>query len=130
MKIIPEGSGADVKYYAQMGADTASKKLLGETDILFICGSFHENSEWGFNYNSYVGHSFYNPGNTGKKNIWTAKQDIHTKILITGSYNLFYNGSGIANGTVLNGLKKGDTILNIWDYNNWGGCNIIAYGIL
>lgn len=34
MKIIPEGSGADVKYYAQLGADTASKKLLGKTEIL------------------------------------------------------------------------------------------------
>lgn len=29
MKIIPEGSGEDVKYYAQLGADAASKKLLG-----------------------------------------------------------------------------------------------------
>ena len=29
MKIITEGSGKDVKYYAQMGADAASKKLLG-----------------------------------------------------------------------------------------------------
>lgn len=31
MKIIIEGSGADTKYYAQMGADTASKKLLGSS---------------------------------------------------------------------------------------------------
>lgn len=31
MKIIPEGSGEDVKYYAQVGADAASKKLLGKT---------------------------------------------------------------------------------------------------
>ena len=30
-KIIHEGSGADVKYYAQLGADAASKKLLGNT---------------------------------------------------------------------------------------------------
>lgn len=29
MKIIPEGSGAATKYYAQQGADAASKKLLG-----------------------------------------------------------------------------------------------------
>lgn len=29
VKIIPEGSGADTKYYAQQGADAASKKLLG-----------------------------------------------------------------------------------------------------
>lgn len=28
-----EGSGADTKYYAQLGADTASKKLLGNSDI-------------------------------------------------------------------------------------------------
>ena len=29
VKIISEGSGANVKYYAQLGADTASKKALG-----------------------------------------------------------------------------------------------------
>lgn len=29
VRIIPEGSGADTKYYAQLGADAASKKLLG-----------------------------------------------------------------------------------------------------
>ena len=29
VKIIPEGSGANVKYYAQLGADATSKKLLG-----------------------------------------------------------------------------------------------------
>lgn len=29
VKLIVEGSGADVKYYAQLGADAASKKLLG-----------------------------------------------------------------------------------------------------
>lgn len=29
VKIIPEGSGAATKYYAQLGADSASKKLLG-----------------------------------------------------------------------------------------------------
>lgn len=29
VKIIPEGSGAGTKYYAQLGADAASKKLLG-----------------------------------------------------------------------------------------------------
>ncbi|WP_418489978.1 hypothetical protein [Eisenbergiella porci] len=30
-KIIHEGSGAATKYYAQLGADAASKKLLGNT---------------------------------------------------------------------------------------------------
>lgn len=29
VQLIVEGSGADVKYYAQLGADTASKKQLG-----------------------------------------------------------------------------------------------------
>ncbi len=29
IKLITEGSGADTKYYAQLGADAASKKLLG-----------------------------------------------------------------------------------------------------
>ena len=30
VKVIPEGSGANVKYYAQLGADAASKKFLGD----------------------------------------------------------------------------------------------------
>ena len=29
MKVIHEGSGVETKYYAQLGADAASKKLLG-----------------------------------------------------------------------------------------------------
>ena len=33
VRIITEGSGEDVKYYAQMGADTASKKRLGSGKI-------------------------------------------------------------------------------------------------
>lgn len=32
-KIITEGSGAATKYYAQMGADAASKKLLGSKNL-------------------------------------------------------------------------------------------------
>lgn len=31
LKLIAEGSGADVKYYAQLGADAASKKSLGSS---------------------------------------------------------------------------------------------------
>lgn len=33
IKLIAEGSGAGTKYYAQLGADAASKKTLGNTDI-------------------------------------------------------------------------------------------------
>lgn len=33
VKIITSGSGASTKYYLQLGADTASKKLLGETTV-------------------------------------------------------------------------------------------------
>lgn len=40
VKVIPEGSGADVKYYAQLGADAASKKLLGRPEISFYDVSF------------------------------------------------------------------------------------------
>lgn len=32
VKIIPEGSGTAIKYYAQLGADAASKKLLGSAE--------------------------------------------------------------------------------------------------
>ena len=31
LKLIAEGSGADVKYYAQLGADAASKNILGSS---------------------------------------------------------------------------------------------------
>lgn len=34
IKLIVEGSGADVKYYAQLGADSASKKRLGSNKII------------------------------------------------------------------------------------------------
>lgn len=34
IKLIVEGSGADVKYYAQLGADAASKKRLGRNKII------------------------------------------------------------------------------------------------
>lgn len=33
LKLIAEGSGANVKYYAQLGADAASKKLLGNAKV-------------------------------------------------------------------------------------------------
>lgn len=36
MKLITEGSGANTKYYVQVGADTASKKILGD-----LTGRFH-----------------------------------------------------------------------------------------
>ena len=39
VRIIPEGSGADTKYYAQVGADAASKKLLGNP-MLVKAGAF------------------------------------------------------------------------------------------
>lgn len=34
LKLIAEGSGASVKYYAQLGADAASKKRLGDITYL------------------------------------------------------------------------------------------------
>lgn len=33
VKLIVEGSGANTKYYAQLGADTASKKPLGNPSV-------------------------------------------------------------------------------------------------
>lgn len=36
MQFISEGSGADVKYYAQVGADSASKKLLGKSGAILL----------------------------------------------------------------------------------------------
>ena len=42
MRIIAEGSGANTNYYAQLGADTASKKLLG--DSTQVLAMFHASS--------------------------------------------------------------------------------------
>ncbi len=46
VKLIPEGSGANVKYYAQLGADAASKKLLGGKTVVLlgIYDGSHEHS--------------------------------------------------------------------------------------
>lgn len=35
-RLIPEGSGADTKYYIQRGADAASKKLLGDSTFITV----------------------------------------------------------------------------------------------
>ena len=43
VRIIVEGSGTDVKYYAQTGADSVSKKELGKSDIKNI--QFHVQSQ-------------------------------------------------------------------------------------
>lgn len=43
--LIPEGSGANTTYYIQLGADTASKKLLGNGNYKISCratGVFEE----------------------------------------------------------------------------------------
>ena len=39
VRIISEGSGADAKYYAQIGADAASKKLLGSISEVTLVAS-------------------------------------------------------------------------------------------
>lgn len=48
MKIIPEGSGAATKYYAQLGADAASKKLLGGKPILLGTATGERYAKWTF----------------------------------------------------------------------------------
>ena len=48
VRIIPEGSGADTKYYAQVGADAASKKPLGRPIINFRAYAWSgEGGGWG-----------------------------------------------------------------------------------
>lgn len=44
VNFISEGSGADVKYYAQLGADAASKKLLGNGIDLGIINAVSQSS--------------------------------------------------------------------------------------
>ncbi len=59
MKVIHEGSGADIKYYAQLGADTASKKLLGKTVYDLGTGSSFNVSLIYINYGSLTADDFY-----------------------------------------------------------------------
>lgn len=51
-KIITEGSGAATKYYAQLGADTASKKLLGGKPILLGTATGDRYAKWTFDTKS------------------------------------------------------------------------------
>ena len=48
VRIIVEGSGEDVEYYAQLGADTASKKLLGDSSQ--ILAIFHASTSSAIRY--------------------------------------------------------------------------------
>ena len=73
MKLIVEGSGANAKYYAQIGADTASKKLLGKISA--------ENIKVLANYSAASG------TNIVKKGTYTATDDMTVLV----SY--FYDGS-------------------------------------
>ena len=48
VRIFAEGSGEDVEYYAQLGADTASKKLLGDSSQ--ILAIFHASTSSAVRY--------------------------------------------------------------------------------
>lgn len=52
VKVIPEGSGANVKYYAQLGADAASKKLLGGKPTYLGTASGTRYARWIFDTKS------------------------------------------------------------------------------
>ena len=92
VQIIPEGSGEAVKYYAQLGADAASKKPLGNTIIDLGIGT-------SFNISSYIGYKNYSVsdflvepvttdntelGNTGSNDHYLT---IYLNVLFNKSYN-------------------------------------------
>ena len=56
VQFISEGSGADVKYYAQLGADSASKKELGSALISLGTGN-------SFDLSKYKGYKNFTPEN-------------------------------------------------------------------
>lgn len=56
VRLIPEGSGATTQYYAQLGADAASKKLLGSTVVKLGSGS-------SYNLTSYAGYKNFTIAN-------------------------------------------------------------------
>lgn len=59
VKLIPEGSGTYVKYYAQLGADAASKKLLGKAVYDLGTGSIFDISQVYENYRHLTVSDFY-----------------------------------------------------------------------
>lgn len=105
VRIIHEGSGVDVKYYAQLGADSASKKLLGSNmsdgTILFAADLENQN----FNMNAYdqsvieqVSSSKYrilSPGNYRiYARMWSGGSASQTKVLVDDKEVISFTSSG------------------------------------
>lgn len=96
MQFISEGSGANAKYYAQLGADSASKKLLGKTVYDLGTGPIFDISQIYPGYNKLsaadfytVLESFYASGG-GKSG---GDTDGYTYATNTGSISKSYNPS-------------------------------------
>ena len=96
VQFISEGSGANAKYYAQLGADSASKKLLGKTVYDLGTGPIFDISQIYPGYNKLsaadfytVLESFYASGG-GKSG---GDTDGYTYATNTGSISKSYNPS-------------------------------------
>lgn len=114
MRIFAEGSGEDVEYYAQLGADTTSKKLLGSARVLAFGHSNQGETKLLYTADRVI---------KGLTMVTTDPRDV-TRIMINGvsqdrvttqSYNNLF------------GYMTYDSVVNPGDeistYNNGGGGN-------
>lgn len=126
VRIIHEGSGVDVKYYAQLGADTASKKLLGSNmsdgTILFAADLENQN----FNMNAYdqsiieqVSSSKYRILSSGNYNIyarmWSGGSASQTKVLVDDKEVISFTSSGNRSYSF---EAKGQALITLFKANN------------
>ncbi len=87
LKLIAEGSGANVKYYAQLGADAASKKRLGSEESMFkdIAYIFKDGT---FNTNV-ASYTLYSASITDKCIVGSGSGGVYGIIVNPGSYKYF-----------------------------------------
>lgn len=89
MKLITEGSGANTKYYIQLGADTASKKLLGSTKPVLLASEVSS-----LNAYNYICTSLANYKNLTASNFFVVFKSIvagPAGTTNTGALTKFYN---------------------------------------
>lgn len=134
VQFISEGSGADVKYYAQLGADSASKKELGSALISLGTGN-------SFDLSKYKGYKNFTPENNFI--LRSVKTIINANQTDSDSYNRGYNYSGTINPSLSYNSTTG--IINITgtsistSLKSWGNtgavlsvsvvCEVLLYNI-
>ena len=128
-KLFTEGSGVDTKYYIQMGADSASKKLLGKSPIFFsrmdFCARNNDGQHIYLNdledYEKVTIESITHSGSTGKKFLIYGITD-------TNTHELIFTETPPSNANVELDIKKFTGIYMKID--GWSGETTIAQSFI